>query len=202
MSTDTFPAIVVQNGGGSVEIRNGNVVGGAVDSGNGSSAYTMYNHVTFDGTGVLAITDNARVSHNWFTRGATVDGSLTTWNLDHNNFVGTGSAGPTINIAGETATIEKNLISGYETGISLNGANASVNVYQNDIYGAVTGIMVGGTPESSAITGQLKSNHLQYGRGDAIVLGDGAQTVVLNNLLKLNGTDGLHVVSTAAQPSA
>ena len=49
MSTDTFPAIVVQNGDGSVEIRNGNVVGGAVDSGNGSSADTMYDHVTFDG---------------------------------------------------------------------------------------------------------------------------------------------------------
>jgi len=197
MSTTNFsPAIGVQNGGGSVVIKNGHVVGGAVDLGNGSGALTTYEKVTFDGIGVYAIADNTRVYHNWFTHGATVDGNgLTTWDIDHNNFVGSGDAGPAINIAGETATIEKNLISGYETGISLNGANTSVNVFQNDIYGAGTGITVGGTPDSSAITGQLRSNHLEYGRGDAVVLGDGAQTVVLNNLLKLNGGDGLHVVS-------
>ena len=210
-ATNTSFAVASQTAGTHATVRNGRIAGGLFDIGGGAS-HALFQNLVLDGQGtdetgegVAVVVDTVEVKSCQFINGATVGGRLASLRVRTSTFIGNGTSSPAIDVtnpsAGSLVDLFRNRISGYDTGISVAGdVDTDLKIRDNHVIGAVTGLRIGGAAAAGTITGSVTGNHVDEGRGDGILIGDGSAALFQSNHVKRNGADGIHIDPTGGAP--
>jgi len=211
-ATNTSFAVASQTVGAHATVKNGRIAGGLFDIGDGATSHALFQKLVLDGQGTdetgegfAVYADTVEMKGCQFINGARVGAQMASLRLLTSTFIGNGTSSPAIDvtspISGSLVDLFRNRISGYDTGISVAGdVDTDLKIRDNHVIGAVTGLRIGGAAAAGTITGSVTGNHVDDGRGDGILIGDGSAALFQSNHVTRNGADGIHVDPTGGAP--